>query len=139
MGMMAWIYCEYRYENGPTWTKRAEFEIGSARRFHGALEKSGLGGHGLPNDTGSSIQNVYEELQPATAQAEGIFSATWIAAEELPSLQNAQYWLNERELSFVPPHAYEGYAENDTLQAREAFAQAHLANGNPVRFVCWFA
>ena len=38
--MSAWVFCEYRSQNRNAWLKIAEFDVGSPRGLHLALEKA---------------------------------------------------------------------------------------------------
>ncbi|MBB5234850.1 hypothetical protein [Deinococcus budaensis] len=140
MSLVAYIYCEYRYEGGDSWWPVATFEIGSARRFRDAVTKVELGSRGLPEDLSESVLDVYERLKESFRlyPEEGPFDETWLGTDELSQLLPAANWLSDDELDRFPASAHDGYGESDTLQAWQAFAQAHEANGHPVRFVVWF-
>lgn len=136
MSMTAEIQAEYSLNAGQTWWPVATFEIGTARRFALALQGAGLKERGLPEDVFESFQDRYAARLAAYPQE--IFGATWFSSAELSKLMDARLWLSAEDLERVPPHAYDGYTETDTVAAWSAFAQVHETNGHPVRFVVWF-
>ncbi len=125
MSAVAFIYCEICPEQGNLWYKAADFEISSGTSFQRALEGASLSDRGLPPD----FESEY---------IENALGATWFIADELPKLLDARLWMRKQDLERVPPHAYEGYADLEAIQAWQAFAKAYENHGYRVRFVVWF-